>query len=284
MALTSAQIQVLNDWSKTQTGLKPFNQIDGTSASNINLGTMFDSGTILSNDNRDKYVSVSLVLPAPAGGAVTKDFPMFEAPAGGQLVSVKLVPSAAWSAGNNKGDTYLLNARRYNNTAANLGFTHDASSGIAAGFAALLPTGSSNQLLTAGQAFTITASGASITLNNAIDFINLPAIGDYLSINCSATQAAGTNTTLYNSGVFQITAASSSYIVATKLWGHDPETVNSVSAVATDVTGVRLIRSSEATFSAGDTIGLRVVVPINTTTPVDVSALNFVAVLRYRLT
>lgn len=280
MALTQAQIDAFNEWSKLEPALKSRGQLGGSNA-DIQLGTLLDNGQALGNDSRDKFVTLPFTLPAPAGSAVTKDFIAFKAPFAGQIVSAELIASAAWTAGNNVGDKYLVSVRRLNNTAANLQKDHDFVTGLAAATAALLPTGASQALLTSGDDITITVSGAALTLTHESDFVTQPAVGDYLSITSVATNAAGA--TPSNPGVYRITALTSSKIlVATKLWGHDPEAVSVTACGAGDVSDVRLIRASEATFSAGDILGLRVIVPINSTTPVDVSALSFSLVLRVR--
>lgn len=283
MALTTAQINALNEFSKAETGLKPFSQISGSSSADLNLGTMLNAGTILSNDGRDQFVSVGFKLPVAVTASATVDVPAFVAPAAGQLVSVKFIPGAIWSAGTSVTGQYLLNAYRYNNTPGNLGFQHDAISGVAAGTAAVLPSGSSNALLVVGQTFTITASSTSLTLNSAVALTVTPAVGDYLSINSTSTQGAGA--TMSNPGIYTITAVGSTYVKATKIWGANPETVTTKTAVASDVAGIRLIRSSEATFSSGDVVGMRIIVPADPdASATDVSALNFAAVFRYRLT
>jgi hypothetical protein len=280
MALTTRQIAALNEFAQTQPALKPRGQL-GAGESDIVLGTMLDNGQLLANDFRDQYITVPFAVAAPSGAAVTKDFIAWTAPYAGRIVSASLVPSATWSAGNNVGDKYLVAVRRYNNTPANLSKDHDFVTGLTAGVPALLPTGASSALLTSAQTLTIAVSGAVMTLTSAVDFVTTPNVGDYVSITSVAAVAAGA--TPSNPGVYQITAVTSSKIlVATKLWGHDPEAKTATNAAAGDVSDVRLISNLESAFSAGDTLGLRFIIPISTTTPVDVSTLGFALVLRVR--
>ncbi len=280
MALTQRQIDALNEFTKTQPALKPRGQLGGGEA-DIALGDMFQSGQILGNDMRDVIVELPFVLPAPTSGAATKDFLAWKAPFAGQIVSAELVANATWSAGNNVGDKYLVAVRRHNNTPANLTKDHDFVTGLAAFTAARLPTGASKALLTSGDDITIAVSGAVLTLTHESNFVTLPVVGEYVSITSVATVAAGS--TPANPGIYRITAVTSAkIIVMTKLFGANPEAVSIAACGAGDVSDVRLIQVPEATFSADDMLGIRVIVPIDTTTPVDVSTLSMTLVLRVR--
>lgn len=278
MKLTDKEKNALNGFSDTQSALSP-NGASRYAEPKVRLGDMLDTMQI---EQRTKSVSVAFALPAPAGSAATKDFIAFKAPGDGEIVSVELIPSAAWTAGNNVGDKYLTSVRRYNNTPANLVKDHDLVTGIAAGASALLPTGASGALLVLGDDLTISASGADLTLVSESDFVTTPKVGDYVSITSVAANAAGA--TPANPGIYRVTAVNNSKsLTATKLFGANPEAVATVAAGAGDVSDVRLISATESTFAAGDVIGLRVIVPINTSTPVDVSALGLTAIINYKL-
>lgn len=279
MLMTQEEKDCLTSFSTTQTALQPRGHGNYGVSPRIDLGAMLDT---MQADDRLASVTIPFTLPAPAGAAATKDFIAFKAPGDGQIVSVEIVPNAAWTAGNNVGDTYLLAVRRYNNTPANVSFAHDFVTGLAAGGDGVIPTGSSNALLTSGQNLTIAVSGAAITLTNAVAWVTAPSVGDYLTITSASTNFPGA--TPSNPGIYLITASTSTTITATKLFGTNPEAVSITAAAAGDVTNVRLIRAQEASFSAGDTLGLRVIVPISTSTPVDVSALSFSAIVKYKTT
>ncbi len=277
MLMTQGEKDCLTGFCATQTALQP--RGSNIASPRIDLGAMLDT---MQADDRLQSLTIPFTLPAPAGAAATKDFIAFKAPGDGQIVSVEIIPNAAWGAGNNVGDTYLASVHRYNNTPADVAFAHDLVTGLAAGASARLPTGSSNALLTSGQNLTVTVSGSAITLTNAVAWVAQPNIGDYVSITSAATGFAGA--TPSNPGVYVVTAATSLTLTATKVSGHDPEAVSVASAGAGDVAGVRLIRVQEAAFAAGDVIGVRVIVPISTSTPVDVSALALAAIIKYKTT
>lgn len=280
MSMTTRQKEILNAFG--QQAAHDWIRSNNSDADPVfNLGTFLDDGSVASDPVRDKFSTVAFTVPAPAAGAATKDFIAFKAPAAGSIISVEVLPTAAWSAGNAAGDAYLLSARRYNNTPADLAMAHDLVSGVAAGSPALLPTGAVTALLTTGQNFALTVSGANLTITNAVAFVNTPAVGDFISILSTATNARGA--TPSNPGVYRITSVSSTVIVATKLFGTNPEAVVSVAAGASDTAGLVAVSQSGAAFAAGDTIGLRFIVPINTTTPVDLSALGLSVIVRYRL-
>jgi hypothetical protein len=280
MALTTRQKEALTEFTKTQPALKPRGQL-GAGEEDIDLGTMLANGKVLDNDHRDVIVELPFTLPAPAGAAATVDLLAWKAPYAGRIVSAELIVNGTWSGGNNVGDKYLVAVRRHNNTAANLTKDHDLVTGLAAFTSARLPTGSSLAMLTSGDDITITVDGATMTLVHESNFVNLPGVGDYVSITSVATVAAGA--TPANPGVYQVTAVNSAKsITMTKLFGANPEAVAVAACGAGDVSDVRLIPATEATFSSGDMLGLRAIVPINTTTPVDVSALKMTLILRVR--
>lgn len=280
MAYSQAQKDALTEFTKTQPALKPRGQIGGTNG-DIDLGADLASGKVLDDDHRDRIITIPFTLAAPTTGAATKDILAWKAPFAGRIVSAELVTSGTWAAGNNVGDKYLVAVRKYNATAANLSKDHDLVTGLTAGTAARLPTGSSNALLTVGDDITITVSGSAMTLVHESVFVTTPVVGDFVSITSVATVAAGA--TPSNPGVYVITAVNSTKsITMTKLFGHDPEAVSVAACGSGDVSDVRLIRAMESAFSADDVLGLRVIVPINTTTPVDVSALGLMLQLRVR--
>jgi len=227
-------------------------------------------------------VTLPFTLPAPAVSAVTKDFIAFKAPANGELLSVEIIPNSAWASGNNVGDKYLASAYRYNNTPAVVNFSHDLMTGLAAGASARLPSGTSNQLLTVGQTLSLTATGTSVKFNSSVTWVTLPAVGDYVTLTGAATAYVGA--TPANPGVYIVTALTAVSLTATKLFGAAPENVASGAAGSGEVAALRLVRAQEASFAAGDVIGMRIVVPIDTTTPVDVSSLAFSAIFNYSLT
>lgn len=282
MALTANQKAALDLFCSRQFDLKPGGQ-QGNAVSlipqgegPINLGSALDA-------LQTRTVVVPFTLPAPDTGATTVDIPVLKAEAAGQLVSVEIVPMTAWAAGNAAGDTYLTAVRQFSGTPGNTSFAHDLLSGVAAAAGALLPTGSSNALLTALDDVTIDADGTEITLTCESDFVVAPVVGDYVSITAAATNFVGA--TVANPGVYIITAVTSTKIlVATKLYGAAPEAVALAACAAGDVAGIRLIRQTEDSFAANDLLGLRVIVPADATTPVDLSAVKFLAVFRYRTT
>ncbi len=280
MSLTTKEKEVLNKFSLQ--AQHDYVYIQSTLLEpEFKLGDYLDSGNALADGVRDNFVSLAFTLPAPAGAAATKDFIAFKAPAAGRIMSVELVPNAAWTAGNAAGDLYLASVRRYNNTPADLTFAHDLVSGIGAGVCALLPSGANGALLTSGQNITVTVATTNITLTNAVAWVTQPAIGDFISVTSAATNVRGA--TPSNPGVYRVTAATTTTLTATKLFGTNPEAVSVVAAAAGDVAGVVLVSAIENAFAAGDVLGLRVVVPINTTTPVDVSSLALSVLVRYRL-
>jgi hypothetical protein len=119
-------------------------------------------------------------------------------------------------------------------------------------------------------------------MTNETAWVTTPSVGDYVSITCAATSFVGAG--VVNPGIYLITATSALTLTATKVFGQAPVDVALAAAASGDVAGIRLIRAQEASFAADDVIGLRVIVPINTETPVDVSALSFSAIVRYKLT
>lgn len=280
MSMSQREKDILNAWSQQKSHDWIASQENGLMAP-FKLGDLLANGATGELAVQDKYITVPFTLPAPAGSAATKDFIGFKAPAGGKIVSVEIIPNAAWNAGNAAGDTYLASVRRFNNTPADVTFAHDLITGIAAGGAALLPSGANSALLTLGDDLTVAASGAQLTLTNETAWVTTPAVGDFLSITAAATNARGA--TPANPGVYVITAVTSTTLVATKIAGSNPEAVATVAAAAGDVAAVRLISKTEYTFAQGDVLGIRVIVPINTSTPVDVSTLSLSAVIRYRL-
>lgn len=280
MSMTTRQKEILNAFSLQQSHDWIKEQENGLLAPFM-LGDMLANGSAAELAVQDKYATVAFKLPAPAGGAATTDFIAFKAPAGGTIVSVELVPNAAWTAGNAAGDTYLASVRRYNNTPADLTFAHDLVAGVGAGASALLPSGANSALLTSGDDITLTVSTTNLTITNETAWVTTPVVGDFLSITSAATNARGA--TPSNPGVYRITAVTALTLTATKLFGTNPEAVTVVAAAAGDVAGVRLISQIENSFASGDVLGVRVIVPISTSTPVDVSALFLSAIVRYRL-
>lgn len=272
MAMTAAELAALNQWSALEPALAD---------KGVALGTALDNGQALGNDIRDKFIVVPLALPAAAGSAATKDFPAFVAPAAGSIVSAHLVSAAGFVAGNHATDKWLFNVRRYNNTAAQLSKDHDFLSGMAAGSAIALPTGASSALLTAGQNLAITVASTVATFTNAVAWVTQPQVGDYISLNSAATSYVGAG--LENAGIYLITAVTATTIVATKLNLTSPAAVTAAAAQAADVTELRLISQVESSFAAGDVLGARAIVPVNTNTPVAADLSGLSVVLRIRL-
>ncbi len=282
MAFNAHQKAALDLFCSRQFELKPGGQLGEqvgglTSADGpVNLGSAIDS-------LQTREVVIPFTLPAITTGATTVDIPCFKAHAAGSIVSVEIVPSTVWAAGNNVGDKYLTSVRKFSGTPADVTFAHDLISGVAAAGAALLPSGANVAMLTSGQTIAIAVSGAIATFTNQVNFVNAPTVGDFISITSAATNVVGAG--VVNPGVYRVTSITSTKIVvATKVFGTNPVAVSAVSAGAGDVAGFRLISQTETTFVSGDLLGVRVIVPIDTTTPVDVSAVKFLAVIRYRTT
>lgn len=281
MALTPEQLAALDLWASRQFDLRPGGQLGGAVSlipqgqGPINLGSALSAV-------QTRTVSVPFELPAPDAGEDV-DIPVWRADVAGKILDVKIVPMTEWAAGDNVGDTYLTAVRNFSGTPANVSFAHDLVAGVAAADAAVLPTGEALDLLTEGDDLTIAATGAQITLTHETDLVNLPVVGDFISITCAATNFVGTG--VVNPGVYVVTAVTSAKIVvASKVFGADPVAVSIAATASGDVAGIQLIRQTEASFAAGDLLGLRVSVPADTTTPVDLSAVKFLAVIRYRTT
>jgi len=280
MALNQKQKDLLDTWSKTQAGWSN-GQVDGNTDNDIKLGTMLASGKVLNDTIRDELAYSNFTLPAPSGGVVNIDIPLVVVPTGGTIVSANLLVPQGISNTSTTASGYNFSVFRLN---ANVGISGSLNlavptqTGITANTQLRLPTGSNNQLLTATASYSITATASALTLNCGnvtSSFVTQPNVGDWLMIgSANVTQFGGTNQV--NVGVYQVTAASVTSVVATKANAlTNPVNVPNAAAIAGDATGVRLIKSQESTFYAGDMLAVRATVPaasgsINITTQMQV--------------
>lgn len=271
MALNQKQKDWLDTWSKTQAGFSN-GQVDGNPANDLKLGTMLDNGAVTSDVLRDELAYTNFTLPAPSGAAVTLDVPIVVAPGNGSIVSASLLVPAGISNTSTTASSYNFSVYRLNNTATALCLAVPTLTGITSSANAnvllRLPTGSSNQLLTATANYSITVNGLALNLNCATvtaTWVTQPNVGDWLNIGAAnVTQFVGANAA--NEGLYLITSATATSLTATKQTALTaPVNVASAAAIAGDATGLRLIKAQESTFSTGDQLAVRVSVPAAST-------------------
>ncbi len=280
MALNQKQKDLLDTWSKTQADFSN-GQVDGDPANDIKLGTMLANGKVLDDTLRDELVYTTFALPAPSGGAVNIDIPLVVTPAGGTIVSANLLVPQGTSNTSTTASAYQFSVFRLNTNTSFSGALNLAvpvQTGITANTQLRLPTGSNNVLLTATANYSITAVASAIQLNCSTvtsSFVTQPNVGDWIMIgSANVTQFGGTNQA--NVGVYLVTAASTTSLTATKQNALTvPVNVASAAAIAGDATGVRLIKSAESPFYAGDMLAVRAAVPaasgvMNITTQIQV--------------
>ncbi len=280
MALNQKQKDLLDSWSKTQAGWSN-GQVDGNPDNDLKLGTMLASGKVLDDNLRDDQAVVTFSLPAPSGAAVNIDFPLVVAPTGGSIVSANLlvpqgISNTSTTASGYQFSVYRLNTNTSFSGALNLAVP--VQTGVTANTQLRMPTGTNNVLLTATASYSITATASSLQLNCGnvtSSFVTQPNIGDWIMIgSANVTQFGGANQA--NVGVYQVTAASVTAVVATKANAlTNPVNVPNAAAIAGDATGVRLIKSAEAAFYSGDMLAVRATVPaasasMNVTTQIQV--------------
>ncbi len=262
MALNQKQKDLLDAWSKTQAGWSN-GQVDGNPDNDLKLGTMLASGKVLDDAVRDEQGVVTFALPAPSGGAVNIDYPIIVVPAAGSIVSANILVPQGVSNTSTTASGYSFSVYRLNNTPGALNLAVPTQTGITASTQLRLPTGSSNVLLTATASYSITASASSLQLNCAnvtSSFVTQPNVGDWIILGAAATQFGGANAA--NVGLYLVTAASVTAVTGTKQNAvTNPVNVASAAAIAGDATAVRLIKSQESTFAAGDMLAIRASVP-----------------------
>lgn len=277
MALNQKQKDLLDTWSKTQAGWSN-GQVDGNPANDIKLGTMLASGQVTDDAVRDEQAIVTFALPAPSGAAVNIDFPIIVAPTGGSVVSAQMLVPQGISNTSTTASGYAFSVYRLNNTPGALKLAVPVLTGVTSSTLLRLPTGSNNVLLTATASYSVTATADSLQLNCATvtsSFVTQPNVGDWLMIgSANVTQFGGAAQA--NVGLYLVTSASVTAVVATKANAvTNPVNVPAAAAIAGDATGVRLIKSQEATFAAGDMLAVRASVPaasasMNVTTQIQV--------------
>jgi len=261
MALNQKQKDLLDAWSKTQANWSN-GQVDGSTASDLTLGTMLANGKVLDDVYRDELCYTAFTLPAPSGTAVSIDVPLIVAPTGGQVVSMNLMVPNGISNTSTTASSYNFSLYRLNNTATALNLAVPTLTGVTASTQLRMPTGSNNVLLTT-TTYSITAVASVLNLNCATvtaTWVTQPNVGDYIIIQNTPSQFLGSNAA--NVGTYLITSASTSSLTATKLNAvTNPANVAAGVAIAGDVSTIRLIKVTESTFVNGDMLAIRASVP-----------------------
>lgn len=262
MALNTAQKALLDAWSKTQAGWSQ-GQVDGDPAHDLVLGTSLANGTLLDDIHRDVTAQSSVMVGAPGVGP-NIDMAVFTALAPGRIVSSYIsISGEAMATTSTTGSTYTVVTRRFSPTPLSLTVPVSLLTGVTADVPLRLPTGAQASLLTSGKHYSITASATAIAINVASvtsSFANTANVGDWLSVAAAAAPMLGASNV--NAGLYLVTASSATQVTAVKQnLVTAPAHFVTATAVAGDVTAYQIVRAAEATFAAGDVLGVRIAVP-----------------------